>query len=94
MKTNGMRGYCTNMKKLLVVLLHIPEMNGYRILARTCVLDGVRDGKGLGTGRRYIVEHLKFNKPNILFHLYRVVWCGDPRYVCNPATMKKQVPRG
>ncbi len=55
-----------------------PEMgtNAYRILTRTCVLDGVipNNGKGLGTGRRYIQEH-----QNTTCQLYvpkMIEWCG------------------
>lgn len=56
-----------------------PEMGGnsYRILARTCVLDGVinpSNTKGLGTGKRYIQQH-----QNITCQFYvpkMIEWCG------------------
>ena len=57
-----------------VVAHSFPEMNGYRILARTCVLDGVRNSKGLGTGRRYIVEHQ--NLTSQYFVPTCIEWCG------------------
>jgi hypothetical protein len=51
--------------------------NAYRILARTCVLDGVinpNNTSGLGTGKRYIEQH-----QNITCQFYvpkMIEWCG------------------
>ena len=55
-----------------------PEMgdNSYRILARTCVLDGVipNSGHGLGTGRWYIQQHQNFT---CQFYIPKMIeWCG------------------
>jgi hypothetical protein len=55
-----------------------PEMgsNAYRILTRTCVLDGVvpNNGKGLGTGRRYIQQH---QNTTCQFYVPKMIeWCG------------------
>lgn len=55
-----------------------PEMgeNSYRILARTCVLDGVipNEGKGLGTGRWYIQKHQNIT---CQFFIPKMIeWCG------------------
>lgn len=55
-----------------------PEMgpNAYRILTRTCVLDGVipNNGKGLGTGRWYIQQHQ--NTTCQFFIPKMIEWCG------------------
>jgi len=55
-----------------------PEMgpNAYRILTRTCVLDGVipNGGKGLGTGRWYIQQH---QNTTCQFYVPKMIeWCG------------------
>ena len=55
-----------------------PEMgtDAYRILTRTCVLDGVipNNGKGLGSGRWYIQEHQ--NTTCQFFVPKMIEWCG------------------
>jgi hypothetical protein len=55
-----------------------PEMgsNAYRILTRTCVINGVipNNGKGLGTGRRYIQQH---QNTTCQFYVPKMIeWCG------------------
>lgn len=54
----------------------MPELgeNSYRILARTCVLDGVHSGKGLGTKRHYIQQHQ--NVTSQIFIPKMIDWCG------------------
>jgi hypothetical protein len=50
--------------------------NAYRILARTCVLDGVvtGNGKGLGSGRLYIQQHQNIT---CQFFIPKMIeWCG------------------
>lgn len=53
-----------------------PEMgpNSYRILTRTCVLDGIPPNKGLGTGRWYIQQHQ--NTTCQFFVPKMIEWCG------------------
>jgi hypothetical protein len=55
-----------------------PEMgpNAYRILTRTCVLDGVvtGNGRGLGSGRLYIQQHQ--NTTCQFFVPKMIEWCG------------------
>lgn len=55
-----------------------PEMgpNAYRILTRTCVLDGVipNNGTGLGSGRWYIQQHQ--NTTCQFFVPKMIEWCG------------------
>ena len=55
-----------------------PEMgpNAYRILTRTCLLEGVilNNGKGLGTGRWYIIQHQNMT---CQFYIPKMIeWCG------------------
>lgn len=56
-----------------------PEMgpNAYRILTRTCVLDGVipNNGKGLGTGRWYIQQHQNITCQYFVPKM--IEWCGE-----------------
>lgn len=68
-----------NNKAIGSVAAHtFPEMgpNAYRILTRTCVLDGVipNNGKGLGSGRWYIQEHQ--NTTCQFFVPKMIEWCG------------------
>ena len=69
-----------NNKPIGSVAAHsFPEMgeNAYRILTRTCVLDGVipNNGKGLGTGRWYIQEH---QNTTCQFYVPKMIeWCGE-----------------
>lgn len=48
--------------------------NSYRILARTCVLDGVVNGGGLGTPRKYIQQHQNITCQ--FFIPLCIEWCG------------------
>ena len=56
--------------------------DAYRILTRTCVLDGVipNNGKGLGSGRWYIQQH---QNTTCQFYVPKMIeWCGinNPMY--------------